>query len=203
MKQLSTLVLAFLLAGSAAAQSGSDQFAVCSGCHGERAQGDREQGAPRLNHLSQVYIAAQLEKFRSGQRGGEGASEQARRMAATARALDGEPALIDISAYIAGLDSAPSPATVSGDAALGAKYFRQLCAGCHGSDGSGNRALHAPRLAGSDDWYLEAQLQAFRSGARGTHTGDDSGRQMRSMAMALPDGDAVRDVVAYLRSLAD
>jgi len=170
---------------------------------GDRAQGDRAQGAPRLNHLTPVYIVAQLEKFRSGQRGGEGANPQARAMAAMAMSLPDEDALLDAADYIASLDSPVSPATVTGTAQLGGDYYQQLCGACHGAGAVGTKALHSPRLAGSDDWYLEAQMLAFRAGQRGTHPDDRTGRQMRAMASALPDEAAVRDVVAYLRSLAE
>ena len=72
----------------------------------------------------------------------------------------------------------------------------------HGPAAEGNVALNSPRLAGSDDWYMVAQLQAFRSGQRGTHPDDRTGRQMRAMAGVLPDDKAIADVVAFVNSLA-
>ncbi len=178
-------------------------YAICAACHGDKAQGNQAQGAPRLNHLEPVYITAQLEKFRNGQRGGEGASEHARTMAGMAKTLPDQQALLDVAAYISSLDSPPSEPTVTGDIALGGDYYRQLCGACHAAGAVGNKALHSPRLAGSDDWYLEAQLNDFRSGARGANPDDKTGRQMRAMAATLPDEQAVRNVVAYLRSLAE
>jgi cytochrome c553 len=145
---------------------------------------------------------AQLEKFRAGLRGGEGATASARQMAPMAASLPDEQALLDVAAYIASLDSAPSPATVSGDVALGGDYFNQFCGACHGPKAEGNVALHSPALAGSDDWYLMAQLKAFRDGSRGAHPEDRSGRQMRAMAAVLPSEQALADVVAFIRSLA-
>jgi cytochrome c553 len=56
-------------------------------------------------------------------------------------------------------------------------------------------------LAGADDWYLVAQLQAFREGIRGSGPNDKTGRQMRAMAGVLPDDKAIADVVAYIRTL--
>ncbi|TGD75801.1 c-type cytochrome [Mangrovimicrobium sediminis] len=194
-----------LLAGVAQAQdaAGEQRYAPCASCHGDAAQGDQAQGAPRLNHLSAVYITAQLEKFSAGQRGGADASPQAQAMAAMARTLPDEQAMLEVAVYISALDSPASPATVAGDPALGADYYRQLCGACHAAGAVGNKALHSPRLAGSDDWYLQAQLEAFRSGQRGAHPDDRTGRQMRAMAATLPDDQAVRNVVAYLRELAE
>ena len=84
---------------------------------------------------------------------------------------------------------------------MGADYYNQFCGACHGAGALGNPSLNSPRLAGTDDWYLEAQLLAFRSGERGARPEDTTGRQMRAMAVILPDERAVRDVVAYLQSL--
>ena len=67
----------------------------------------------------------------------------------------------------------------------------------------GNVALNSPRLAGSNDWYLLGQLKAFRSGERGAHPQDTTGKQMRAMAVILPDDQALQDVVAYLASLGE
>jgi cytochrome c553 len=47
----------------------------------------------------------------------------------------------------------------SGDASM------QGCASCHGADGNGRGGV-APRLAGLSAAYVEAQLDAFRTGAR-------------------------------------
>jgi len=84
---------------------------------------------------------------------------------------------------------------------VGAGYYRQFCAACHGPAAEGNPALNSPRLAGADDWYLVAQLEAFRGGARGSHAQDRTGKQMRAMAGVLPDDAAVAAVAAYIRSL--
>jgi cytochrome c553 len=61
--------------------------------------------------------------------------------------------------------------------------------------------LGAPRIAGVDDWYLATELRKFRSGVRGTNPKDREGRLMRPMARALPDEDAIRNVVAYAETL--
>ena len=48
-----------------------------------------------------------------------------------------------------------------GDAEAG-KWHYGACAACHGPAAEGNVALHSPRPAGTDDWYLLAQLESFR-----------------------------------------
>lgn len=182
---------------------GESLYATCATCHGASAEGQQALSAPRLNHLREVYIVAQLEKFRAGIRGGEGASVSAKQMAPMAAVLPDEQALLDVAAYIASLSSPVSPVTVAGDKRLGADYYNQFCGACHGAKAAGNVALNSPVLAGSDDWYLVAQLAAFSSGERGAHAKDRTGRQMRAMAMVLPSEQALSDVTAFIRSLAD
>ena len=204
---LTSLAAMLLCAAPALAQgdaaAGKAQYATCVACHGDQAQGNQALNAPRLNHLEPVYVAAQLVKFRSGVRGGEGATASSRSMAPMAATLADDQAIADVSAYIASLGSPTSEATVEGDAALGGDYYNQFCGACHGAGAVGNTSLNSPRLVGTDDWYLEAQLLAFRSGERGSHPEDTTGKQMRAMAMVLPNEQAVKDVVAYLRSLGE
>ena len=76
-----------------------------------------------------------------------------------------------------------------------------VCGSCHGPEAEGNVLLDAPALAGVDDWYLVRQFELFRSGARGAD--DRYGRQMVMMAPALPTDEDVRNVVAYIQSLAE
>ncbi len=73
------------------------------------------------------------------------------------------------------------------------------CATCHGQNGEGNQALNAPRLAGLQDWYLERQLNYFKSGVRGGQ-GDSIGAMMAPMAMGLDDS-TIRNLSAYIASL--
>jgi cytochrome c553 len=182
-------------------QRGGQLYATCAACHGGQAEGNAELKAPRLNHLAPVYIVAQLEKFKAGIRGGEGASDSARQMAGIAATLADEQAMYDVAAYIATLESGASPATMEANAELGAGYFRQFCGACHGPAAEGNPALNSPRLAGSDDWYILAQMEAFRSGTRGTDPRDRTGKQMRAMAGVLPDDEAVAGIAVYIHGL--
>ena len=91
------------------------------------------------------------------------------------------------------------PSSVAADSSQdpGAQLYR-TCVACHGAESQGNRAMNAPRLAGQLPWYLERQLKAFRSGARGNHPDDTWGGLMRANAGALPDDEAVAIVAAYI-----
>jgi cytochrome c553 len=71
------------------------------------------------------------------------------------------------------------------------------CTVCHGIEGNGNPAIRAPKIAGLAPWYVDAQLQAFRAGWRGTDPADVPGREMRPVAAELPNDAALARAVAY------
>ena len=89
----------------------------------------------------------------------------------------------------------------AGDPARGKTHF-QLCIACHGPNAEGNKILNAPATAGQYQWYLARQLKNFKAGIRGAHPEDVYGAQMRPMAIALPDEQAIEDVAAYISELA-
>ena len=61
--------------------------------------------------------------------------------------------------------------------------------------------MNAPMLAGQAPWYLKRQLEAFKSGQRGTAHGDIYGMQMRPMATTIPDSATEDKLIAYIASL--
>ena len=77
-----------------------------------------------------------------------------------------------------------------------------MCIACHGADGHGTQALGAPPIAGQADWYLMAQLKKFKTGMRGVNPRDNTGALMKAIANTLPDTLAMRDVIAYVKTLA-
>ena len=91
-------------------------------------------------------------------------------------------------------------AAQAGDAEAG-KALYTPCVACHGPNAEGMPALNSPGLAGQSESYLMRQLWDFKKGNRGAAEGDTIGAQMRPMAMALPDGQAIANVAAYLASL--
>ncbi len=79
----------------------------------------------------------------------------------------------------------------AGDAAVGRDLARQ-CAGCHGVDGVAKRP-DVPHIAGESEIYLQAQLEAFRSG-------DRHHEQMTIIAQGLDD-DAIDHLIAWYSSI--
>lgn len=77
----------------------------------------------------------------------------------------------------------------------------QLCAGCHGFQGEGNRIVNAPALAGQEPWYLERQIRNFRNGIRGTAEGDTYGQMMALMTRGVDPDKGIADIIAYIGTL--
>lgn len=91
-------------------------------------------------------------------------------------------------------------AAAKGDPAAGQALFT-ACSACHGAKAEGNRELNAPKLSGQADWYLVRQLQSFKGGVRGSNDQDTFAKQMIPFASMLADDTAIRNVVAYIKTL--
>lgn len=102
--------------------------------------------------------------------------------------------------YVETLPPVRHAASLPGDPNTGQALYA-TCGSCHGETGAGNEEVKAPRIAGTDDWYLATQLRKFKNGIRGVSPKDREGRLMRPMARTLSDDDAVRNVVAYIGTL--
>jgi len=199
------VVLAWLATGcgtgsQAAASRGRTLFETCVPCHGTDGAGNRAVGAPPIAGLPLWYVRDQLTKFKGDIRGAHPDDAEGHRMRPMARTLRTPGDVEAVAGHVAGLPAVRPERTLPGDAAAGQARYT-VCLACHGPDARGNEGLHAPPLAGQADWYLEAQLVKFKSGMRGAHPQDTFGAQMRAMATTLPDAQAVRDVVAYIKSL--
>ncbi len=94
----------------------------------------------------------------------------------------------------------PAPRVAAEDADRGATLFR-YCTQCHGEQGEGNALALAPAIAGLPAWYVERQLEHFRSGIRGRHFDDIAGMRMRPMSLTLRKEGDVAAVAAYVASL--
>jgi cytochrome c oxidase subunit II len=75
------------------------------------------------------------------------------------------------------------------------------CTVCHGATGNGNIAIRAPKIAGLEPWYVKRQLEAFASGARGGHSEDFAGQEMRTIGVRLGAEGSVDVAVSYVQSL--
>jgi cytochrome c553 len=181
---------------------GKQEFRTCVPCHGNHGGGNRELGAPAIAGLPGWYIAAELTKFQKGIRGAHPDDEEGARMRPMARTLYRAGDLEAVAAYIAAMPPVPQPNTITGaDTAAGRTAYQGICTTCHGPDARGIPQLYAPPIVQETDWYLVKQLEKFRSGMRGSHPDDTTGAQMRAMSLTLADSAAVRDVVAFIRSL--
>lgn len=172
----------------------------CQTCHGAGGMGNELVEAPRLAGMEPWYLERQLRLFRQGIRGTHPEDLQGQEMQAVAAALR-QDSIADIVSRVQSWEAAPAPAMLEADQEEGGRLY-QSCAACHGEAGQGNRAMDAPSLAGQSDWYLVTQLENFRAGYRGSHPEDTTGARMMTMARALPGPEAIRDVVAYINTLA-
>lgn len=115
--------------------------------------------------------------------------------------LPNDKAVQDVAAYIATFPAAEQPATLTGGDATRGKALYALCATCHGPDAKGMKPMNSPTLRGQHDWYLLSALKAFKNKVRGAHPDDTFGKTMQPMAATLADEQAMKDVIAYIRSL--
>ncbi len=161
---MTSLSLSASAADPAAGQSKAQSCVACHGADGNSSNG----GFPSLAGQVPGYIAAQLAAFKSGARANA-------IMQGMAQPLSAED-MADIDAWYASQTIAPRG--ISEDqleiATVGETLYRAgladlsvpACMACHGPAGHGIPSKF-PRLAGQWPEYLEAQLVAFKSGARG------------------------------------
>lgn len=180
--------------------TGQASYAVCSACHGASGEGNQVLNAPRLAGLQDWYLERQILNFKHGLRGSEPADPYGMQMAPMAATLTDETAIRNTVAYIASLPEVVPTPTISGDVGRGEDIFK-TCGSCHGTKGQGIWSQNAPRLIGSNDWYVARQLENYRQGIRGSHPADLYGKQMTLMSVMLRDEQAIKDVVAYLNTL--
>ena len=210
-RQLATLAAACfsLWAAAAAAQAPAKPDAAkgqaiasqtCAACHA--ADGNSQIAAnPKLAGQFYEYLHKQLVNFKP--QGSKKAERDNAVMAGMAAPLSAED-MKNVAAYFASQKLKPAAAKDKDLAALGQKIYRggnlatgvAACAGCHGPAGAGMPAQY-PRIAGQFPEYVEAQLKAFRAGARA----NDPNGMMRSVAARMSDKEiqAVSEYVAGLR----
>ena len=166
---------------------------VCAACH----TNDGSRGSPAypiLQGQHPEYLVKQLSEYKSGKRANA-------IMSGMAAALS-EDDMKNVAAFYAGKLAKPGFAKHKDTVAIGEKIYRggiaergvPACAGCHSPNGAGIPSQY-PRLAGQHADYTEAQLVAFRSGARKNSV------PMMGVAANLHDVEikAVADYIAGLR----
>lgn len=178
--------------------SGEEMFQLCSQCHGDQGQGQQQYSAPSIAGLPQWYVEAQLRKFKSGARGTHPADITGMQMRPMTLSFHNEADLKTIAAYVSSMQRpSTQPVLKGGNASRGQAHYA-TCTACHQADGSGNEQLKAPPLKHASDWYMFEQLKKFKHGYRGTNAKDVEGALMRPMAVALPDEQAMKDVIAHI-----
>ena len=166
---------------------------VCAACH----TNDGSRGSPAnpiLQGQHPDYLVKQLTEFKAGKRDNAV-------MKAMATPLS-EADMKNVAAFYATKQAKPGFAKNKDTVALGEKIWRggiadrevPACSGCHSPDGAGIPVQY-PRLAGQHADYAEAQLTAFRGGARANSA------PMVGIAAKMNDREikAVADYIAGLR----
>lgn len=181
---------------------GEQIFGTCVPCHGRDAHGDQALGAPSIAGLPRWYVERQLRNFQGAMRGAHPHDLEGSRMRPMARSLYRDGDVASVAEYVATLPGrVPAPTVTGGDTASGRARYQGICITCHLDDGKGNEALGAPPLTHQYDWYMMSQIAKFKSGMRGAHPEDIMGAQMAAMSNTLEDSAAIRDVIAYIRTL--
>lgn len=103
-------------------------------------------------------------------------------------------------ATIGGASVATAEDEAGADLARGEQLYT-LCTQCHMADGGGDSDALAPAIAGMPAWYVEKQLQNFKSGIRGLHAGDTGGLRMYPMSLWLREEADQKAVAAYVASM--
>lgn len=173
------------------AGAGQTKAAVCFGCHG--ADGNATAPTfPKLAGQNEKYIVKQLKDIKGNVR-------PSAMMAGFAAGLS-EQDMEDLAAFFSGLELKPGTST---DATGASIYSAGLadkgvaaCAACHGPAGEGNALAGFPSLKGQYGMYVEAQLKAFRDGARA----NDPSSMMRDLASKMSDAD-IKAVAAHIEGM--
>ncbi len=172
---------------------------VCAACHA--ADGNSPLPAnPKIAGQFADYLHKQLVNFKP--QPNRKAERENPIMAGMVANLSEED-MRNLAAYYASQKLRPEGAKDKDLAARGQKLYRggnpatgvAACSGCHGPDGAGIPGLY-PRISGQFAQYLEAQLVAFKSGARA----NDPNGMMRAVASRLSDAE-IKAVAEYASGL--
>lgn len=182
-------------------ERGEFLFELCHQCHGPDGAGMALALAPAIAGQQQWYLEAQLQAFRGGDRGLHPDDLGGLRMYPMSRLLKTDEDSRAVAAYVASLPAVrPSATLLAGDPKKG-EAFWVICKTCHGEKGEGLQPMHAPALAGQNDWYLLTSIEKFKAGVRGSNPKNANAVLMRGMAATLPDENAIHDVIAYIATL--
>ncbi len=180
-------------------RSADDTLEACARCHGLEGRGADGGGAfPNIAGQPVAYLEATLRAFASGDRA-SGIME-------FAAAIHSDPALDELARRYANEHPAiGSPLWSSPELLEKGRRIAQngvpdrfvpACEACHGRP-LAQRDQHIPSLDGQHAWYLETQLELFKSGRRG---GTAYAHVMTMVAEGLQPAH-IEAVAAYYQSL--
>ncbi len=182
-------------------EKGKIAYITCMACHGPEGHGNKLLNAPQIAGLPSYYIETQLHNFKHGIRGADPRDTTGLQMRPMSMTLADEQAIKDVAAYVATFTpKVPEDFLEGGDPVKGQVAYT-LCLACHGPDAQGVEALKTPSLKYQSDWYMLTSLEKFKKGIRGTNPKDIGGMQMRPMTLTLADEQAMKNVIAYIRSI--
>jgi len=180
--------------GAGNVDAGKAKSGICAGCHGPDGNGGADPMWPKLAGQIPEYLAAELQRFKSGTRD----NAIMKGMAAGLSDQD----MKDIAAFYAGLSLKPGAAKSKDLALRGQRIYRggiidtgiPACMSCHGPSGHGIPPRY-PRLDSQSAGYVEKQLLDFRAGRR---VSVDA--VMPQIAMRLTEAD-IKAISEYLAGL--
>jgi cytochrome c oxidase subunit 2 len=101
---------------------------------------------------------------------------------------------IRLAAAICAVVAMLSPFTSASAESLDLSY----CLTCHGTNGNGNPAIRAPKIAGMEPWYLKRQLDAFAAGSRGVNAADEAGHEMQPVGLRLKEAGITDKAIEFV-----
>ena len=188
-------------AASPELKKGKTLYATCVACHQKDGRGNMAMKAPNIGGQESWYLETQLKHYKEGIRGADPRDLEGMMMAPMSKMLATDEDIAAVAAYVSSLKPEKIEHSITkGDAQKGKELYK-TCMACHGDKGQGKKDLKAPRLTVLNDWYMRTQIQKFKTNLRGSHPKDLTGMMMRSMALTLTDGQAINDVIAYIKTL--
>jgi cytochrome c553 len=185
---------------------GKGDAAACQGCHGEKALGNDDMGAPRLANIGLAYVVKQLTDFAADKRvpSGMGAAmndfakaltpEDRRDVAGFLYSLEFKSEPSDLKALAANDNKVGKPELGEIIVTQGIKGKVPPCQDCHGFNG---RAPRFPMINEQKFVYLVNQLHNWRDDSRANDPTVDNVGIMRRIAKFLTDDD-IANIAAFL-----
>jgi cytochrome c553 len=136
--------------------TGRALFAVCVSCHQPQGWGSADGNIPNIAGQQAKYLEKQIALFRAGVR-----RDEAMRVVAEHPSLASSRDVKALARYVAAL--VPNPRPVQGPGkrlGTGQDTYERICSACHGTNGGGDAAQSAPRIAGQHYPYLQRQITA-------------------------------------------